>query len=64
MSDLDPIMDGRYRVAFFEPFFPLEVRRQISNNEVDSVKEIMQLRIMTDISAGEGHSDIKIELRS
>lgn len=56
-------MDGKYRVAFFEPFFPLEVRRQISNNEVDSVKEMMQLRIMTE-STSEAQNEIKIELRS
>ena len=39
------------------------MRRQVSNNEVDSVKEIMQLRIMTE-STSEVHNDIKIELRS
>jgi hypothetical protein len=32
VADLDPIMDGKYKVAFFEPFFPLEIRRPISNN--------------------------------
>ena len=32
VADLDPIMDGKYKVAFFEPLFPLEIRRQISNN--------------------------------
>jgi hypothetical protein len=48
VSDLDPIMDGRFKVAFFEPYFPLEIRRTISNSEVESIKEVMQIRIMTE----------------
>jgi len=34
VSDLDPIMDGGYKVVYFEPHFPLDIRKYINNTDI------------------------------
>jgi len=47
IADLDPIMEGGYKVAYYETQFPLEVRTAREDGQAVSLKEIYSLRILS-----------------
>jgi hypothetical protein len=64
ISDLDPILEGGYKVAFQEPQFALEVRSLGEDGQPFSIKELFSLRILSLNSNSEGPFEMKIEISS
>ena len=53
IADLDPIMEGGYKVAYYEPLFPMDVRTARGDGQAVSLKQIYSLRLLS-LSNGEG----------
>ena len=61
ISDLDPILEGGFKVAYYEPQFALEIRSIGEDGQPISVKELYTLRVLS-LTGNEGIYEIKIEL--
>lgn len=60
IADLDPILEGGFKVAFYEPQFALEVRSLGEDGQPVSVKELYSLRVMSLNTTDGGILEIKI----
>lgn len=63
ISDLDPILQGGFKISYLQPQFVVEIRRKDAQNRDQSFKQLMNLRILT-IYAEKNLSEMKIELSS